>query len=165
MPAGAKPGERRGGRSVGTPNKSTASAREKLASMNCEPVQGMATIALNNLPCGVCRGEGRTRYSLGDSGLSPCDDALCVQNRALDRPDPAFFCLWCSNTGERNIGTRTCLSCYGTLFEACSPELRGKMYAELATYVHTKLKAIEHTGADGAALPSWQVVLKTVKSE
>ncbi len=140
------------GRKSGSVNKATASAKEKLERIGCDPVTGMATIALNNLPCGVCRGEGRTRYSLGDSGLSPCDDALCVQNRAQDKPDPAFFCVWCSNTGTRNINIRTCLSCYGTLFEACSPELRGKMYAELATYVHTKLKAIEHTGKDGGPI-------------
>ena len=44
------------------------------------------------------------------------------------------------------IGTRVCESCYGTLFEACSPELRGKMNAELAQYIAPKRKALEISG-------------------
>ncbi len=30
-----------------------------------------------------------------------------------------------------------------------TPELRGKMYGELAQYVYPKRKAVEHTGPDG----------------
>ena len=44
---------------------------------------------------------------------------------------------------------RICLSCYGSGWEACSPELRGKMFAEIANYVLPKRAAIQHTGADG----------------
>jgi hypothetical protein len=33
--------------------------------------------------------------------------------------------------------------------EKHSPELRGRMYAELAQYVYPKRKAVEHTGAGG----------------
>lgn len=45
MPAGSKPGERRGGRKKGTPNKKTASIQEKLDAMGCDPLEGMALIA------------------------------------------------------------------------------------------------------------------------
>ncbi len=141
-----------GGKQKGTPNKSSASVREKLERLSCDPIEGMATIAMNNLPCGVCRSEGRTRYRLPDGQHSECDDILCLNNRAENSPDPKFWCDWCSNTGTRMIAMRTCQSCYGTLFEACSPAERGKMYAELAQYQHTKLKAIEHTGADGGPI-------------
>lgn len=42
---GAKPGERRGGRVKGTPNKRTQEVIEKLAALDCDPIEGMATIA------------------------------------------------------------------------------------------------------------------------
>jgi hypothetical protein len=45
MPRGAKPGERRGGRTKGTPNKKTASIQEKLDALKCDPLEGMARIA------------------------------------------------------------------------------------------------------------------------
>jgi hypothetical protein len=85
----------------------------------------MATIANNQLPCGVCRGKGKTPYKM--------------------------------ENGE--IGTRKCESCYGTLFEACSPELRGKMCAELAQYVGAKRKAIEVSGPEGGAVDLKATVL------
>ena len=80
---GSKPGERRGGRQIGTPNKRTLEVRERLAELNCDPIQGMALIAM----------------------------------------DPE-----------------------ATL------ELRGRMFAELASYVAPKRRATELTGADGAAI-------------
>ena len=33
-----------------------------------------------------------------------------------------------------------------------SPELRGRMYAELAQYLYPKRKAVEHSGAENAPL-------------
>ena len=44
---GSKPGERRGGRQIGTPNKRTLEVRERLAELNCDPIQGMALIAMD----------------------------------------------------------------------------------------------------------------------
>lgn len=83
MPRGSKPGERRGGRQAGTPNKSKQAIEEKLAALGCDPIEGMALIAL----------------------------------------DP------------KN-----------------SPELRGKMFSELAQYVSAKRKAVEHSGPDGGPM-------------
>ena len=81
----------------------------------------MVAIAENKLPCGVCRGKGKTPYKL-----------------------PA-------EAGEQiRIGVRVCESCYGTLFESCSPELRGKMHAELAQYISPKRRAIDLTNSDGS---------------
>jgi hypothetical protein len=44
---GAKPGERRGGRQRGVPNKRTLDVIERLAALRCDPIAGMARIALN----------------------------------------------------------------------------------------------------------------------
>ena len=72
-----------GGRAKGTPNKKTAEIREMLLSLKCDPITGMARIAMNNR-----------------------------------KP----------------------------------PELRGRMYSELAQYMWPKRKAIEYAGPEGEAL-------------
>jgi hypothetical protein len=48
MPAGAKPGERRGGRSKGTPNRVTQTIEAKLVELGCDPIEGMARLALDD---------------------------------------------------------------------------------------------------------------------
>lgn len=45
MPRGSKPGERRGGRQKGTPNKKTQTMLEKFEEMKCDPLKGMMKIA------------------------------------------------------------------------------------------------------------------------
>jgi hypothetical protein len=50
MPAGAKPGERRGGRKEGTLNKRTQhyrSALQAIEETGCDPLKGLALIAMN----------------------------------------------------------------------------------------------------------------------
>src|SRR5919109_1554618 len=47
MPQGAKPGERRGGRQKGTPNKRTLVVTERLEALGCDPIEGMARIAMD----------------------------------------------------------------------------------------------------------------------
>lgn len=74
------PGKRRGGRKPGVPNKRTADVVERLARLRCDPIAGMAKLAMDK-----------------------------------------------KNT----------------------PELRGRMYAELAQYVAPKRKALEHSGDAG----------------
>lgn len=122
-----------GGRTKGTANKRSSLVAEKIARMGCDPFEGMARIALNDLPCGVCRGSGRTRYALPAGNHADS----CEGNRRGAK---------CTCDG---ISERTCQSCYGTLYEAVAPELRGKMCTELAKYCAPQLKAIEHTGEGG----------------
>jgi hypothetical protein len=43
---GAKPGERRGGRAKGTPNKKSLGVTERLETIGCDPIEGMARIAM-----------------------------------------------------------------------------------------------------------------------
>ena len=45
MSSGSQPGERRGGRAPGTPNKRTTELIERLAELKCDPVEGLARIA------------------------------------------------------------------------------------------------------------------------
>ena len=80
MAGGSRPGERRGGRQRGTPNRATLAVAERLAALGCDPIEGMARLAL----------------------------------------DPTN-----------------------------APELRARMFAELAQYVAPKRKAIEASGPDG----------------
>jgi hypothetical protein len=68
-------GKKTGGRIRGTPNKRTLEIQDRLCSMGCDPIQGMADLAMD-----------------------------------------------ANNT----------------------PELRGRMYAELAQYIAPKRKAVEH---------------------
>jgi hypothetical protein len=79
----AKGQPKTGGRKLGTKNRRNREAAEILTSMGCDPIRGMARIAMNH---------------------------------------------------KHN------------------PELRGRMHAELAKYVHPQLRAIEHsgTGPEGA---------------
>jgi len=71
-------GHKTGGRKPGTPNKRTMELAERMEAIGCDPIEGMARIAMNR----------RSR-----------------------------------------------------------PELRGRMYAELAQYLYPKRKAIEHSSA------------------
>ena len=45
MPRGSKPGERRGGRAKGVPNKINGTAAEIMRSLGCDPIAGMCRIA------------------------------------------------------------------------------------------------------------------------
>jgi uncharacterized membrane-anchored protein len=45
MPRGSKPGERRGGRKKGVPNKATLDVAEKIKALGCDPIEGMVKVA------------------------------------------------------------------------------------------------------------------------
>jgi len=81
-------GFKTGGRTKGTPNKKTLEVIERLEQLGCDPIKGMAQIAMD---------------------------------------------------------------------EANPPELRGRMFSELAQYVVPKRKAIEHStdGSSGQIVFSW----------
>jgi hypothetical protein len=76
-PKGTVPPNAGKGRRAGIPNKRTREVEEKLAALGCDPITGMAMLAMD---------------------------------------------------------------------ESNSPDLRGRMYAELAQYVAPKRRAIEHSG-------------------
>jgi hypothetical protein len=47
MPRGSAPGGRRGGRKKGTPNRRTTEVTERLAALGCDPIEGMARLAMD----------------------------------------------------------------------------------------------------------------------
>ena len=47
MPRGSRPGEHRGGRKLGTPNRATADVIAKLEALGCDPIEGMARVAMD----------------------------------------------------------------------------------------------------------------------
>lgn len=109
MPRGSKPGERRGGRKKGTPNKPCHDIADKLQRLGCDPIEGMARIALGDVDCPFCQAAGMV----------------------ADAP---------------------CAMCFGTGKEPIKADLRGKMFAELAQYIHPKRKAVEVTGPDNGPI-------------
>lgn len=141
-----KPRPERSGRKKGTPNKKTVELQELLDQMGCDPRRTMALIALNELPCGVCRGTGRTKYKL-PAGQHATD---CFEqgNKVAAKHWPQGN----RKCGCEGLGERVCESCYGTLYEHCNPELRHKSAAELLQYQLPKRKAIEHSGPEGGLI-------------
>jgi hypothetical protein len=115
------------GRPAGSKNKLTLDAIAKLDALGCDPLEGLAKIALGDVPCPTCHGELRARYSIGPGGFY------------LDPDD-----------GQE----RTCRTCFGSGKEPITPELRGKVLAELAGFVAPKLKAVDHSSNDGSLSPA-----------
>lgn len=68
-------GKKTGGRIKGSVNKSTGKLVERLRTWGCDPFQVLADIARGELLCGVCRGEGKTRFQPHGArrpGIRPC---------------------------------------------------------------------------------------------
>lgn len=105
--------------------------------LGADPFEGMAKIALGDVQCNLCRGTLLSPVLLPEGEHS----SECAKSDGEENE--------CSCEG---ITKRRCQSCKGTGRELVSPELRGKMYAELANYDRPKLKAIEHTGVDGGPI-------------
>lgn len=122
----------------GSQNKKTIEVQEILARMNCEPAEALAHIVQNTLPCGVCRGTGKTKVSLGQGGhAKTCSQFVSTKKQG-------GWCLECGNATER-----VCESCYGSLLETCAPDLRFRAAAELMQYIRAKRRAVEVTGHEG----------------
>ena len=96
--------------------------------LKCDPIAGMCHIALNMLECGTCRGKLRTRYALpAGEHTASCTRTPCT----------------CEGVGER-----ICQSCFGSGMENISPDLRARMFAELAKYKHPQFKQIEDRSSE-----------------
>jgi hypothetical protein len=109
---GARPGA---GRPKGSVNKRTLAIAERLERLGCDPIESMAKIALGDVPCAACKGEGSVRWPGSDT---------------------AYRCDACQGSGR----------------DAVPIELRAKMYIELAQYVASKRKAVDHDGSSSDQL-------------
>jgi hypothetical protein len=54
---GSQPGERRGGRKPGIPNKRTAEVEQRLAALRCDPIAIMASLAMDKNQDATLRGR------------------------------------------------------------------------------------------------------------
>jgi hypothetical protein len=132
MPRGSKPGERRGGRKKGTPNKLTQDVMAKLEALGCDPIEGMARIALGEARCFVCVDGQVTRAQFLElSGLrAPANWAEKPTDEVDAESTEMVTCPRCGGSGEAMVDTKQ----------------RGEMFKELAQYVAPKRKAVEHSG-------------------
>lgn len=138
-----------GGRKAGTPNKKTQALDQLLQSMDCDPREIMALIALNKLPCGTCRGKGQTLYRKPMKPVVACPNCG-FEGEGEEKGKVKFVaCPKCNWQSEQELAHRICMSCYGSLMESCSPALRGQMSGELLQYQLPKRKAIEVSGSGG----------------
>lgn len=91
MPAGAKPGERRGGRAKGVIER-RFDIDTILQRCKCDPFEILARVSTNNVPCGVCRGTGKTNFQpVGEDkapGVRVCQS--CWGSK-LERVDPKLL--------------------------------------------------------------------------
>ncbi len=119
-------GNKTGGRKKGTPNKNTKEVMATLDAMGCNPIEGLARIAMGDAPCLSCRdGQVTAPQFYRMTKLSPPlhwkgRDARSLNRMMVDCPN-------CSGTGVAIV----------------SSELSGNMFKELAQYVAPKRKAIE----------------------
>lgn len=111
-----------GGRQKGTPNKATLEVMEKLEKLGCDPIIGMAHIAMGEVECPSCHGSGEAPYK------------FCIENGPYWAPE------------EEGGVMQVCKLCHGSGKEPVPTDLRGKMFAELACYVAPKRKAVEIKG-------------------
>ncbi len=139
-------GRKTGGKVKGSLNKSTKEAHEIMERLGVDPIANMAMIADRKVSCGTCIDEhrkptGTTKYLLPPGQHS--------RECAITKAKLTSGQLLCTCEG---IAERTCLSCFGTLWERIPTETMLKASAELAQYKHAKRKALEVTGADGGAI-------------
>jgi hypothetical protein len=123
-------GKKTGGRRKGSIPIDRKTVQEILSRLGVDPFEGMAKIALGDVQCNRCLGKLVSPVQLPDGEHS----AECSSH---EDPENSCDC--------EGITLRKCQSCKGTGRELVSPELRGKMYAELANYDRPKLRAIEHS--------------------
>lgn len=115
-------GKKHGGREKGTPNKATQIVIDKLDEMGCDPIIGMAKIAMGDVECPECHGSGKAPY-----GMS-------IENGPYWSPE------------DEGGALLVCKLCHGHGKEPIPTDLRGKMFSELACYVAPKRKAIDIKG-------------------
>jgi hypothetical protein len=107
------------GRPKGSRTKQQMQVAAILERLGADPIEAMALIMMQRCLCPTCNGALMGRYTVGQSGM---------------QRDP-----------DKGV-EMTCRTCWGTGHEPISPELRGKMAAELAQYIAPKRQAVDLSG-------------------
>jgi hypothetical protein len=107
-----------------THNKQTRTPAEWLELMNRNVIEGMARIALGDVPCGICRGAGVTRYQPARG-----------QDKLLERT-----CESCYGSGKEKISPELSGQMYAQLAKYVYPQL---MQMEVRTDPATAAPALQ----------------------
>jgi hypothetical protein len=113
-----------GGRKAGAPNKKSQEVIDKLDSLGCDPIEGMARIAL------------QAEKDASDSFKSIIDSMNEAITEGEEDIEGVLNAIFSKHTKERREHLL----------------LAGGMYKELAQYVAPKRKAVEMSGPDGKDL-------------
>ncbi len=125
--------------------------RRMLASMDADPMEKMARIMINDVPCPHCqRTEGKARYTIPRSRRGPCQ---CIVGEKAEAG-----CWRCEGTGITIRADRVCRKCHGMRKGVCSEELQGHMATRLAPYVARQLKQVDHISSDGSQLTGIRII-------
>jgi hypothetical protein len=137
MPAGSKPGERRGGRTPGAKNKRTVALLDRLDALKCDPLELSARIALGQELDGPHPSLKYFRQLSADLA------------KAIEKEDDlSLFPSRLEELIEESL-TRGYVPM----------DLRSKHIADLMQYAHPKRRAVEVTGEGGEPLNLVQVYL------
>src|SRR6188768_1818859 len=120
------------GRSKDTPNKLTV--EQRLKQLNCDPIEYAARVVNNDVPCGVCRGEGVTIFQPR-------------RKKVFDLSNPEEIADWAEGQSkkEEDGKPRKCQSCWGSKLERIDPKTRLDAAVRLMSKILPDLKAIEAT--------------------
>jgi hypothetical protein len=129
MPRGSKPGEYRGGRKKGTPNKITQDVAKTLDELGCNPLELSARIALGEELDGP-----HPALSAFRKIASKLMEAVAKEN--LDKAASSLEALSALIEDQLTKG-------YVPI------ELRSKHIVDLTQYILPKRKAVEHSGPGG----------------
>ncbi len=130
MARGSKPGERRGGRAKGTPNKRTQELQALMDRMDCNPHEFMAQVTKGEVPCKQCNG-GQVTAAQWTKMLG-----LNVPTRYMDESGDV-------DIEGLNTDTLPCPYCGGTELQPVDMVHRVAAAKELAQYLAPKRKAVD----------------------
>lgn len=68
-PKGSRGFGNAGGRKKGVPNKRSGTIRERVEALGGDYLAYLVHTMMNNIPCGVCRGEGKTKFQPGANSV------------------------------------------------------------------------------------------------
>ncbi len=135
--------QKTGGRKAGTKNKRTEEVDARLKALGCDPIEGMARIALGDVPCMDCSQTGYVTVAQFISKLKIAPFGKYKDDPELIASD-MIYCAVCGGTGIDTVDIR----------------LRSDMFKELAQYVAPKRKAIElSVGGGGGGVIAVPVIL------
>ena len=138
MPRGARPGERRGGRKKGSIPRKSQQAAAILDKFDVDPLEKLALIADRRVPCRTCidadrKPTGKTKFRLPEGKHAKGCTGIPLHATGM-----------CPCEG---VSTRTCESCFGTLWERIPVSEMSRASSALAPYRYPQLRAIEHSGS------------------